>query len=343
MSIQNSLKNIYENELVSSHELSEVFNAMLLGELSAVQISAVLMALKCRGESAEMIKGAATSLLKAAIPFEVPAALNVVDCCGTGGDGKGLLNISTAVSFVAAACGLNVVKHGNRAVSSNSGSADVLEHLGIAPIDDIAILKEQLTRIGLTFLFAPYFHPALKQVMPVRKELATRTLFNLLGPVINPARPKIQLMGVYDKSLCRPVAETLLYLGSENALIIHGSGLDEIAIHDVTHYSEIKDGEIHDGVFTLESLGVKYFPLTDLAGKDPAYNAQQIKWLFQGEGNAAFEEAVAVNCGALLYCAGKVSTIGAGVQQAKQAMHDDSAFKVLQLMQNSQTDPNLKF
>ncbi|HFB64860.1 MAG TPA: anthranilate phosphoribosyltransferase, partial [Aeromonadales bacterium] len=226
MSIKNSLKNIYENENVSAKQLSEVFSGMLSGKLSAVQISAVLMALKYRGESAEMIMGAASSLLKAAIPFEVASDLNVVDCCGTGGDGKGLLNISTTVSFVAAACGLKVVKHGNRAVSSNSGSADVLEHLGIAPMDNVDILKQQLTGIGLTFLFAPYFHPALKQVMPVRKELATRTLFNVLGPIINPARPRIQLMGVYDKTLCRPVAETLQYLGCEHALVVHGSGLD---------------------------------------------------------------------------------------------------------------------
>ena len=338
MSIKNSLKNIYENENVSAKQLSEVFSGMLSGKLSAVQISAVLMALKCRGESAEMIKGAASSLLKAAIPFEVASDLNVVDCCGTGGDGKGLLNISTTVSFVAAACGLKVVKHGNRAVSSNSGSADVLEHLGIAPMDNVDILKQQLTGIGLTFLFAPYFHPALKQVMPVRKELATRTLFNVLGPIINPARPRIQLMGVYDKTLCRPVAETLKYLGCEHALVVHGSGLDEIAIHDVTYFSEIKSGEIHDGVFTLESMGVKYFPLTELQGRDPAFNAEQITLLLKGQGSAAFEEAVAVNCGALLYCAGKVSTISEGVQRAKKAIHDNSALEILQSMQHTKQE-----
>lgn len=333
--MQKILKNIYENETISANDIAEIFGDMLVGKLSEVQITAVLMSLKYRGESSEIIRGAAKSLLQEAIPFKVPLAFNVVDCCGTGGDGKGLLNISTAVSFVAAACELKVVKHGNRAVSSNSGSADVLEHLGLPPTDDLDLLKRQLTEVGLTFLFAPFFHPALKYVMPVRKELGTRTLFNLLGPIINPARPKIQLMGVYDKALCRPVAETLKYLGTENALVIHGSGLDEIAIHDVTYYSEIKAGEIQDGIFTLESLGAKKFPLAQLQGQDPAHNAQQIKLLFEGKGIAAFEEAVAVNCAALLYSAGKVSAIRDGVQMAKRAMHNDSALNVLTCMQNS--------
>jgi len=319
--LQNSLlQKVFQLMPLTKPEIEVLFKQMLSGQMDDVVIAAVLISLKHQPIKSSYLQGAALALLDEAVLFNLPHIENCVDCCGTGGDGQGLLNISTAVSFIAAACGLKVVKHGNRAVSSKSGSADVLKFLGIPLIDDNALLIKQLDSIGLTFLFAPYFHPSLKHIMPVRKKLATRTLFNILGPIVNPAMPKFQLMGVYDKTLCKPVAEALLALGRSHALVVYGSGLDEIAIHGPTHYAEVKSGQITEGVFELEQLGAKSFPLDQLKGKDPQYNAIEIKALLKGKGNPAFVEAVAVNCGALLYCADKVSTVKEGIQIARETI-----------------------
>lgn len=328
------IQKLYQLVPLTENEIEHLFDQMLLGDMDDVTMSAILMSLKHQKIQASHIKGAAKALLHAAQKIDIPDNEYCVDCCGTGGDGKGLLNISTTVSFIAAACGLKVIKHGNRAVSSQSGSADVLEELGIPLIESEQFLKQQLQQTGLTFLFAPFFHPALKHVMPVRKMLATRTIFNVLGPIINPAEPGFQLMGVYHPDLCRPVAETLQSLGRKHALVVHGSGLDEIAIHGSTQFAEVKSGEITEGVLELDQLGIKPFSLQSIQGKDPAYNARKIKNLLSGKGDQAFVEAVAINCGALLYCADRVSDIESGYLQAKMKIESGEGEILRQKLEN---------
>ncbi len=329
------LANLYDGVDLQSSQIQQIFNQILTNNLSEIEIAAVLIALKARAHNAEVFEGAAKAMLQVANPFEHNYDV-VADCCGTGGDGHGLLNISTAVSFVVAACGVKVAKHGNRAVSSNSGSADVLEHLGIELISDNKLLSKQLETTGLTFLFAPFFHPAIKTVMPVRNALATRTIFNILGPLVNPARPNVQLMGVFSKDLCRPVAETLAKLGVENALVVHGSGLDEIAVHDSTQLAHLDNGRLTEYQLTPEEMGVSRHALESLKGGDAENNAIQIRLLFDGKGGAALIDAVAVNAAAVLMLAGKVKDICSGVEMAKQVITNGSAKKVLQALASLQ-------
>jgi len=334
------LAQLYDGEPLDSAQIQLVFNAILSDQLSQVEIAAVLIALKARPHNAGVFQGAARAMLDASIPF--PHQQDVIaDCCGTGGDGQGLLNISTAVSFVVAACGVAVAKHGNRAVSSISGSADVLEHLGVKLIADVKTLQLQLQQAKLTFLFAPFFHPSVKTVMPVRNTLATRTIFNILGPLVNPARPNVQLMGVFSANLCLPVAETLAMFGVENAMVVHGSGLDEIAVHDDTQVAYLKQGKVTEITLSPEEMGVKTHPLYDLKGGDASENAAEIIALFNGNGRAAFVDAVAVNAAAVLMLAGKVEDIAAGVLIVKAALTNGAAKKVLETVISIQEEADV--
>ncbi|RLA02859.1 MAG: anthranilate phosphoribosyltransferase [Gammaproteobacteria bacterium] len=339
--MQALLGQLYDGEPLQSLEIQKVFNALLAGELSEIEITAVLIALKARPHNADVFQGAAGAMLQAANPFEHDMDL-VVDCCGTGGAGKGLLNISTAVSFVVAGCGVAVAKHGNRAVSSMSGSADALEHLGVKLTEDTAVLKRQLQECGLTFLFAPYFHPSIKNVMPVRNALATRTVFNILGPLVNPARPNIQLMGVFAKDLCLPVAETLAKFGVSKAMVVNGSGLDEIAVHSNTHVARLENGKITEFTLTPEQMGIEQYPIEALRGGDPEGNSNEIKALFDGQGKAAFRDAVAVNAAAVLILAGKAADFPEGVAMAKESLASGKAKKVLEkLIRIQESDHDL--
>lgn len=322
------LGKLYDGEALDSEHIQQVFAAILDGELSQIETAAVLIALKARPHDAAIFQGAAKAMLQVARPFQHQQTM-LADCCGTGGDKQGLLNISTAVSFVVAACGVSVAKHGNRAVSSLSGSADVLEQLGVSLQVDMKTSEQQLQQCGLTFLFAPYFHPAIKRVMPVRKLLATRTVFNILGPLVNPARPSIQLVGVFAEDLCLPVAKTLAQLGVKNAMVVHGSGLDEIAVHDVSHVTLLKNGQLSQLQFTPETMGIERHDLEALKGGDAKANAEAITLLFDGKGSAAFIDAVAVNAAAVLMLAGKVENIAAGVLVAKQAILNGGAKQLL--------------
>ncbi len=325
------LARLYDGDPLDSVQIQQIFSAILSEQLNQVEIAAVLIALKARPHNAEVFQGAAKAMLDAAIPFPHQQQV-IADCCGTGGDGQGLLNISTAVSFVVAACGVAVAKHGNRAVSSVSGSADVLEHLGVKLIADVGILQHQLEKAGVTFLFAPFFHPSVKTVMPVRNVLATRTIFNILGPLVNPARPTVQLMGVFAENLCLPVAETLARFGVKNAMVVYGSGLDEIAVHDQTKVAYLKNGEISEIILSPEEMGIKTHSLNALKGGDAGENAAEIKALFNGKGRAAFVDAVAVNAAAVLMLAGKAEDVKAGVSMAKMALTSGAANKVLEAL-----------
>ncbi len=290
---------LYEQDSLSQAESHRLFSAIIKGELDPILLSSVLTALKIKGESPEEIAGAALALTENASDFPSPS-YDFADIVGTGGDGANTINISTAAAFVAASCGVKVAKHGNRGVSSKSGSSDLLAAFGI----NLAMSPEQsraaLDELGLCFLFAPNYHQGIRYAMPVRKLMKTRTLFNLLGPLINPARPTIELMGVYNAHLVPSIAQTLLGLKFKRAAVVHGSGLDEVAIHGETLVAEIKNGKIEKYVLTPADFGVKTYPLESIKGGDPVENKKIISAILQGKGSDAGTAAVAINVALLL-------------------------------------------
>lgn len=302
------------------HESYQAFRGIIDGRFHELEVAALLAALKTRGESPEEISGAARAMREGAVPFPKPA-YDIADSCGTGGDGAGTVNISTAAAFVAAAAGLPVAKHGNRAVSSRCGSADVLEAAGVRVEPTPAVARRCLDEAGICFLFAPAYHPGMRNAAGVRRTLRTRTVFNLLGPLANPARPEFQLVGVYARHLVRPAAETLAKLGVRAALVVHGSGLDEIALHGPTTAVRVDaDGELHDLEITPESAGVESHPLSALLSAGALDACAWLRAVLGGDGPKAHTTAVAVNAGALLWIAGKSTSIHDGVQKARALM-----------------------
>lgn len=304
---------------LSREETTGVFSHLMGGGYVDVEIAALVAALKARGETPEEIAGAAEALRGAARAFPRPD-YRFADTCGTGGDGTGTVNVSTAVAIVAAELGLPVAKHGNRSVSSQCGSADVLEELGVKVDAPPEVARRSLDEVGLAFLFAPMYHSGVRHAMPVRKALATRTIFNLLGPISNPSHPAIQLMGVYDPALCRPLALTLGLLGAEAALVVHGEGMDEVALHGTTTAALWRDGRLTELEFTPEEAGLRRQPLSSLQGGGPATNAAFLRALLAGRGQPAHRDTVAINAGALAWIAGLADTLGDGVALALETI-----------------------
>jgi anthranilate phosphoribosyltransferase len=298
------------------NEATRLFRAIVAGELGEVEIAAVLAALKTRGETPVEIAGAADALRESALPFPVPD-YPYADTCGTGGDGVGSLNISTAVAFVAAEMGVPVAKHGNRSVSSRCGSADVLEALGARLDAPPEVSRRCLDEVGICFLLAPQYHPGVRHAMPVRRALATRTIFNLLGPLANPARPPWQLMGVYDPRLVAPLAETLGLLGAKAALVVHGSGHDELVLHGSSTVARWKDGRLDTMMLTPARAGVAEAPADALLGGEPAENAAWLRDVLTGRATPAQVDAVALNTGALLWLADRFPTLPEAVGAAR--------------------------
>jgi len=305
-----------------------LFAQIVEGSLSEPLMAAAFVALRVKGESAEELIGAAQALRSAARPFPAPASL-FADSCGTGGDFSGSINVSTAAAFAAAACGLPVVKHGNRSFTSKCGSADVLEALG-ARLDLSALeSRDILDRTGFCFLLAPLYHPGIAHAGPVRRALKVRTIMNLLGPCLNPARPRVQLLGVADAKLVRPIAETLRALGVERALVVHGSGLDEVALHGFTTAVSLVDGDLEELEITPEQAGLDRMPVQAITGGSPQENAKRLVEILSGVGGPADIAVVALNAGALLYTAGKVADLREGVGHAMEAMRSCRARSVL--------------
>ena len=305
---------------LSVQDAEQAFTRIVRGEADVIEISALLIALRTKGETAEEVAGAARALLAAALPFAQPN-YDVIDCCGTGGDGMGTLNVSTAVAFTLASLGVPVAKHGNRAVSSQSGSTDVLKALGISCEQTPERARELLDRYQLCFLHAPQYHPGVRHAMPVRQALKLRTLFNLLGPIINPARASLRLMGVYDAKYLRLVAETLQQLGVIRAIVVNG-GVDEFAVHGPSQLVELRDGKLQAATLSPEDVGLQRYPIEALRGGDASANAAEIETVLAGAGRPAFHAAIAFNAGAGLYVAGKVGSIAAGVERASAALRD---------------------
>jgi len=309
---------------LDQEESFAAFTSLIRGELSELEIAALLGAMKTRGETPEEIAGAALALRHGATPFPKPG-YPVADTCGTGGDGLGTVNISTAAAFVAAEAGVRVAKHGNRASSSRCGSADLLEALGVDLEIEPDTARRCLDETGLCFLFAPAYHPGVRRATGVRRALGTRTVFNLLGPLANPARPEFQVMGVYDPRLVVPLASTLGMLGCRSALVVHGAGLDEIAIHGPTMAAHLHDGIVEELILFPEDGGVPRAPLSGLAGAGPQEGAQWLVRLLDGRGDAVHVGAVAINAGAVLWIAGLARSLREGTRRARELLLEGAA------------------
>lgn len=332
-----ALSRLYVGESLVEAEAEALFTELVAGRLSEPAISAMLIALRLKGETAPELIGAARALRAADRDFPRPEYL-FADSCGTGGDGSASINVSTAVAFTVAACGLPVAKHGNRSVTSRCGSADVLEQLGAKLDVTPETARRALDETGVCFLFAPLYHPGLRHAGPVRRMLKVRTIMNMLGPCLNPAEPPVQLLGVADPALIEHVARTLAALGVARALVVHGSGLDEIALHGETEAVRLQDGRLEPLTIRPEDAGLGRRPVQVLRGGGPEENAERLKALLMGYGLAAESEVVALNAGALLLTAGLAADLRDGVDMAMQALAGGDAYGRLRLFVEASHD-----
>lgn len=323
MMLTQHLSRVLTGHTLGRHEMFDAMSSILSGEATPAQLGAFLAALRVRGETVDELAGAVDAVRAVATKVD-PGSGPVVDTCGTGGDNQGTFNISTAAAILASACGVKVAKHGNRSVSSKAGSADVLEALGVR----LDLSPEAIERvIGLTrlgFLFAPAHHPTFKHVGPVRRELGVRTLFNLIGPLANPAGATRQVLGVFDAKLVPVMADVLDRLGAEHALVVHGEGLDEVSVSGPTVVEELRGGNRRGFVVTPEDLGLARHPLEALKGGDATMNAAIIRGVLEGRPGAP-RDAVLANAAAALYVGGEVSTLREGVARAAQVLDSGAA------------------
>src|SRR5262245_896386 len=313
-------------------EAEEAFDIIMSGRATPSQIGGFLMILRLRGESIEEIAGAATIMRAKALKVRAPAG--AMDIVGTGGDGKGTLNISTAAALVVASLGVPIAKHGNKAQSSKTGTADVLALLGVNINAGAAIIERCLTECGMGYMNAPNHHAAMRHVMPARVELGVRTIFNILGPLTNPAGVKRQLTGAFTQHLLRPMAETLRALGSEKAWLVHGmDGTDEISIAAPSYVAALDNGNVTQFQIQPEDAGLREDPFGEILGGTPADNAAKMRALLAGDtspGVTAFRHAVMLNTAAALLVAGRTSTLAEGVPLAAAALDDGRAQATLE-------------
>jgi len=308
-------------------EAEQAFDIMMSGDATPAQMGGLLMALRVRGETVEEITGAATVMRGKMTTIKGPPG--AIDICGTGGDGTGSYNISTASQFVVAACGVPVAKHGNRAASSKSGASDVLEALGVNIEADFALVEKALAEAGTCFLMAQRHHSAMRHVGPTRVELGTRTLFNLLGPLSNPAKVKRQLIGVFAPQWIEPLATVLRDLGHERAWVVHGAGgMDEVSTLGPTQVAELKDGRITTFEVTPADAGLPTAMLEDLVGGDRDHNAAALRGVLEGK-PSAYRDIVVLGSAAALIVAGKAETLQQGADLAAQAIDSGRALEVL--------------
>jgi len=313
---------------MSEEQTEEVFEVIMSGDATPAQIGGLLMSLRIRGETVEEITGAARVMRAKALRIDAPPG--AVDTCGTGGDGSGTYNISTAAAFVVAGCGVPVAKHGNRALSSKSGSADVLAALGVKIDADMALVHEALWTHNLGFLMAPRHHNAMRHVGGARVELGTRTIFNLLGPLSNPARAARQVVGVFAAQWVRPLAEVLGRLGAERAWVVHGSdGLDELTTTGPSLVAEWDGGEVREFNIDPEDAGLARAHAQDLKGGDATHNAAALLALLKGAGGA-YRDITVLNAAATLVVAGKAADIREGASMAAAAIESGRALAVLE-------------
>lgn len=321
------LQQVSDGRPLSAEQAGEAFALMMAGGVPEAQIAGFLMALRARGETVDEITGAAVAMR--AKMKRVNAPDGAIDIVGTGGDSKGTHNVSTCTAFVVAGAGVPVAKHGNRAVSSRSGAADVLEHLGVCMETAPEALEKALREARVGFMFAPAHHAAMRHVAPARKALGVRTIFNVLGPLCNPAGVRRLLIGVYAPELTRPLAEVLSRLGVERAWVVHGhDGLDELSTTGDTIVAELKDGRVHEFTVSPEEAGLSRASLADLIGGDPADNAQAIRDTLSGE-SGPLRDIALLNAAAALVVAGTAETLREAAEQAAQAIETGAASAAL--------------
>ena len=329
--VHDLLEHLLAGRDLSEQQALELFQMVMTGGVDDAMLSAILICLRLKGETTSEITGAIRAMRALMTPVHTKKQ-SLIDTCGTGGDRKGTLNISTAVAFVVAGCGVSVAKHGNRSVSSKSGSADVLEKLGVNI--GMSALQEarMIDEVGMAFLMAPNHHAAMKHVVPVRKSLKTRTIFNLLGPLSNPAGAQMQLIGVYDRRWLVPFAQVLQRLGSKKAWIVHGSdGLDEITLGAPSYVAALEDDVIHEFEINPEEYGLHLDEDNGLAGGDAGYNAKALTDLLDGKVND-YRHVVLINAAAALVVADKAHDIPMGLELAAASIDDGHARHVLTKM-----------
>jgi anthranilate phosphoribosyltransferase len=327
MDLQEALNLVIENHDLTQDQAASIAGVIMRGEATQAQIGGFLVALRMKGETVDEIAGFVRAMRENAI--RCPVTIPVVDIVGTGGDHSGTFNISTTTAFVVAGAGGAVAKHGNRGVSSKSGAADVLQTLGLS----LELSPEQVAtcveRTGVGFLFAQSFHPAMKHVGPARREMAVRTVFNLLGPMTNPAGTKRLMIGVFAKRWCRPLAEALALLGTEKAWVVHGSdGLDEITITGPTHVAEWDGSAVREFEISPADIGLRVSDASEIKGGGPEENAAILRRILSGE-KSAKRDIVVLNAAAALFVAGKAASFGVGAEMARASLDSGAALRAL--------------
>jgi len=331
--IKNAIAKLVQGQDLTFDESYFAMRQIMSGEADQAQIAGFLVGLRMKGETVHEIAGCAKAMIEKAVRIEFNGE-NLIDTCGTGGDSVGTFNISTVSAIVASAAGVKVAKHGNRAISSKCGSADVLRELGV----NIELTPEQaktcLEEIGITFIFAPLYHSAMKYAAPVRQSLGVRTVFNLLGPLTNPAGAKRQILGVFSENLTEKMASVLKELGSEHALVVHGAGgIDEISVSGHTKVSELKNGEVKTYEISPENFGLKRWDINLILGGDAKLNAEIIKRVLEGE-KGPHRDVVLLNSGAGIYVSGLADSIDDGIKMAEEAIDSGKAKKKLEELIN---------
>jgi len=327
-----------QGETLSADEAERAFGVIMSGEATPAQIAGLLMMMRLRGETVAELTGAVRAMRARMIPVEAPDG--AIDVCGTGGDNAGTLNVSTAVTFVLAGLGVRVAKHGNRALSSRTGGADVLAALGVDVDVGLDRLPGILREAGCVFLFAPRHHAALRHAAGPRVELGTRTIFNLVGPLANPARVRRQLTGVFDPAWARPMAETLGLLGTERAWVVHGAGLDELTVAGASHVVEVRQGTIRTFEVVPEDAGLPRAPIEAIRGGDATENAAALQALLQGA-TGAYRDTVVLNAAAALMIADRAGSLPEAAALAAKGLDDGLALAALTRLRHatSGTEP----
>ena len=333
----------YLQKIVDGRDLSLEEAEALLGEVfngsTDAQIGALLIALRIKGESISEIAGFARKMRASAVRISPEVKGTLVDTCGTGGDATNTINVSTAAAIVSASCGIPVAKHGNYAVSSKCGSANVLSELGVNISPQPEEVQRMIETVGIGFMLAPLFHPAMKRVGPLRRELGMRTIFNILGPLTNPAGAKAQVMGVYDPALCEKLANVLKILGTDRAMIVHGSGMDEITNTGKTQVSELRDGQVRNYSIQPQDFGYPAAKPEEIAGGAPQENARKLVRVMQGERSRG-RDIIAMNSGAAVYVSGRAQTLAEGMMMAEEALDSGKALQTLKRMVAANGDPS---
>ena len=331
MDMQSAIKAVTEYKNLSGGEMTEVMNLIMTGQATPSQIGGFLIGLRMKGETVDEVAAAASVMRELSTKVKVPDK-HLVDTCGTGGDASGSFNISTASTFVAAAAGARVAKHGNRSVSSKSGSADVLETAGVNLDLNPEQVAECIHNVGVGFLFAVKHHGAMKHAIGPRKEMGVRTIFNVLGPLTNPAGAPNQLIGVFSKDWIEPLANVLKQLGSHHVMVVHADdGMDEISIGADTHVAELKDGEVSTYINKPEDFGFKRSDLSKIRAVDSDASLAMIKGVLGNQAGPA-HDIVCLNAGAAIYVAGVVDSLKAGIEKAKAVIADGSAKQKLEAL-----------